>query len=275
MQENKRAQEQARELARERHINERLQQANGRLQEANESLTQVNQLKDEFLANTSHELRTPLTAILGFSSILREELPGEYDELIDPIESNGHRLLLTVNSLLDIAKLRSGMMEVYRKYVDVGEQAAEIVRLLKPLAQQKKLRFQLKLPPYPVSAHLDPRYLERILYNIVGNAIKFTESGEVRVEVAQKEDTVVLRVIDTGIGIDEEFLPHIFEEFKQESTGLARSYEGSGLGLAITSRLATLMDGQIRVESEKGKGSTFTVIFPAVVVKPLPTPSAV
>ncbi|HMB93416.1 MAG TPA: ATP-binding protein [Rhodothermales bacterium] len=273
MQENKRAQEQARELARERHINERLQQANGRLQEANESLTQVNKLKDEFLANTSHELRTPLTAILGFSSILKEELTGQYDELIDPIESNGQRLLLTVNSLLDIAKLRSGMMELQRTYVDVGEKVTEILRLLKPLARQKNLPVELRRPAKPVSANLDPRYLDRILYNIIGNAIKFTEEGQVQIVVEQKEATAVIRVIDTGIGIEEQFIPHIFDEFKQESTGLSRSYEGSGLGLAITSRLVNLMEGTIEVESEKGVGSTFTVIFPALVPTSLPTPS--
>lgn len=274
MQENKRAQEQARELARERHINERLQQANGRLQEANESLTQVNKLKDEFLANTSHELRTPLTAILGFSSILKEELSGEYDELIDPIESNGQRLLLTVNSLLDIAKLRSGMMEVQRTYVDMGEKVAEIMRLLTPLARQKNLPIELQRPSKPVSANLDPRYLDRILYNIIGNAIKFTEEGQVQVVVEQKGGSAVIRVIDTGVGIEEAFIPHIFDEFKQESTGLSRSFEGSGLGLAITSRLVNLMGGTIEVESQKGIGSTFTVSFPALMPTPLPAPSA-
>ncbi len=271
LQENKRAQEQARELAQERHINERLQQANRRLQEANESLRQANQLKDEFLANTSHELRTPLTAILGFTAVLKEEVPEEFLEFLDPIESNGQRLLNTVNSLLDIAKLRAGMMEILREEVDMGAQAAELIRLLAPLAQQKHLLLELVRPPQPLYVHLDRRFLERILYNLIGNAIKFTETGKVSVLVERDGDYVCLRVSDTGIGIDADFIPHLFDEFKQESTGLARLHEGSGLGLAITARLVKLMDGDIFVESEKGQGSTFSIVFPVyepVVAEP-------
>ena len=263
VEENKRAQEQARELARERIVNERLQQANRRLQEANDSLTKVNKLKDEFLATTSHELRTPLTAILGFTSVLQEELPPHYMELLDPIKSNGQRLLQTVNSLLELAKLRAGMMEIRREVIDVGVLAKEVNRLLAPLAFQKDLLLEFIPSPQPQLVHLDRRFLERILNNLVGNAIKFTEEGTVSVTVEGKEDRVFIGIADTGIGIAESFVPHLFDEFKQESSGLSRSYEGSGLGLSITARLVELMDGTIAVESEKGQGSVFTVSFPA------------
>ena len=255
VQENKRAQEQARELERERELNQRLQ-------EANESLVQANRLKDEFLANTSHELRTPLTAILGFTQILKDELPDTFLELLDPIESNGERLLHTLNSLLEVARLRAGTLELERRPVNVGDQAAEVLRLLAPLAQQGALSLDLERPPAPLFANLDRHCFEQILNNLVGNAIKFTEAGGVTVRVEQQDERVCVHVRDTGIGIDESFIPLLFEEFKQESTGLARSHEGNGLGLAITARLVELMDGEIVVQSEKGKGSVFTVSFP-------------
>ena len=254
VEENKRAQEQARELERERQLNKRLQ-------DANESLRQANQLKDTFLANTSHELRTPLTAILGFTSLLRDEVPEEYQELLDPIESNGQRLLNTLNSLLDIAQLRAGMMEVNFQRVDVGKETAETMRLLAPLARQNNLTFDFVRPPEPLYARLDRQYFGRVLTNLIGNAIKFTEEGGIRVEVAPREDRVCVHVRDTGVGIDESFLPHLFDEFKQESSGLARLHEGNGLGLTITARLVELMEGRIEVQSKKGKGSVFTVSF--------------
>ena len=262
VEENKRAQEQVRELARERLVNERLQQANNRLQEANEGLLQVNKLKDEFLATTSHELRTPLTAILGFTAVLQEELSEPYQELLDPIKSNGQRLLHTVNSLLELAKLRAGMMEAHREVLDVGDLAAEVIRMLAPLANQKALPLELLRPPQLLLVHLDRRFLEHILNNLIGNAIKFTEEGHVHVAVEQESDQVFIRISDTGIGIDEAFIPYLFDEFKQESSGLSRSHEGSGLGLSITARLVELMDGAIDVESRKGRGSVFTVSFP-------------
>ena len=261
VQENKRAQEQARELERERQLNKRLQ-------EANESLLQANQLKDAFLANTSHELRTPLTAILGFAALLRDEIPKEYHEFLDPIESNGRRLLNTLNSLLDIAQLRAGMMEVNLQPIDVGKETAQTMRLLEPLARQNNLQFDFVRPPEPLYARLDHQYLDRILTNLIGNAIKFTNAGGVSVEVEQRDDWVRVHIRDTGIGIDESFLPHLFDEFKQESSGLGRLHEGNGLGLTITARLVELMKGRIEVQSEKGKGSVFTVSFAAYIPKP-------
>ncbi|MCH8961696.1 MAG: hypothetical protein IH820_10345 [Bacteroidetes bacterium] len=261
VQENKRAQEQARELERERQLNKRLQ-------EANESLRQANQLKDTFLANTSHELRTPLTAILGFTLLLRDEVPQEYRELLDPIESNGQRLLNTLNSLLDIAQLRAGMMEVNFQQVELGKETAEAMRLLAPLARQNNLQFDFVRPPEPLYVRLDSQYFGRVLTNLIGNAIKFTDEGGIHVEVAEREDRVWVHVRDTGVGMDESFLPHLFEEFKQESSGMGRLHEGNGLGLTITARLVELMHGRIEVQSKKGKGSVFTVSFAAHVPEP-------
>ncbi len=261
--ERRRAQKQAQELARERVVNERLQQANRRLQQANYGLQQANQLKDEFLANTSHELRTPLTAILGFTSVLQEEVDPSHQEFLELIEMNGERLLTTVNSLLDLAKLRAGMMDIDREVVNTQDLSERIARMLKPLADEKNLRLEvLPADGAPALAMADRRYLEQILFNLIGNAIKFTEEGSVEIGIRSESDTVQLWVTDTGIGIGQEFLPHLFEEFKQESSGLSRSHEGSGLGLSITARLVEMMEGEIEVESEKGTGTTFTVHLP-------------
>ncbi len=261
VQQSKRAQEQARELEREREHNQRLQ-------EVNESLIQANRLKDEFLANTSHELRTPLTAILGFTHILQEELPEHFQELLDPIESNSERLLHTLNSLLEVARLRAGTLELDRHPLNIGNKAAEVLRLLAPLAQQGGLALDLERSPKPLYANLDGHCFEQILNNLVGNAIKFTEKGGVTVTVKEQGGRVAVHVRDTGIGIDESFIPFLFDEFKQESTGLARSHEGNGLGLTITARLVELMDGEIEVQSEKGVGSVFTVFFPLHATPP-------
>lgn len=277
VQERRRAERQARELARERVVNQRLQQANRRLQQANQGLQQANKLKDEFLANTSHELRTPLTAILGFTSVLQEETDDHRSEFLELIEMNGQRLLSTVNSLLDIAKLRAGMVDMERQPVDMRAVAQRIARMLQPLAEQKGLTMRVMPDADDADAFVDRRYLEQILFNLVGNAIKFTNEGRVEVDVVAQARSVMLEVSDTGVGIDEAFLPHLFEEFKQESSGLDRSHEGSGLGLSITARLVNMMEGTIQVESEKGEGTTFTVAFPRAAEsarQPGPAPSS-
>jgi signal transduction histidine kinase len=259
---HRRAQRQAEELERERSVNERLQESYSRLQEANESLLQADKLKDEFLANTSHELRTPLTAILGFASILKDEVDGEHREFMGMIEENGKRLLHTLNSLLDLAKLRVGMMETEMKPVDVVGRAHDLSKLMMPLAKKKGIELDVRTPSSAVFALLDEHCAERILYNLVGNAIKFTDEGAVLIIVEDDGEDVLITVRDTGIGIEEQFIPQLFDEFRQESAGLTREHEGSGLGLAITNRLVLLMNGSISVESRKGVGSTFTVRFP-------------
>jgi signal transduction histidine kinase len=251
---SRRAEERARELKRERKLSKRLQEANTRLEEAN-------QLKEELLANTSHELRTPLTSIRGFAEVLKEELPEEHHEFLGYIESNTNRLIQTVDSLMSLAKLRAGVVEADQERVELGEQAEEVVTLLRPLAEEKDINLRLDKDS-GVCVSGDPQHVHQILNNLVGNAIKFTEEGGVAVSVEHAGEEAVLKVRDSGVGISEEFMPHLFEDFEQESSGLTRSHEGSGLGLSITSRLVNLMDGAINVESAKGEGSVFTVTFP-------------
>lgn len=219
-------------------------------------------LKTTILRNMSHEIRTPLTAILGFSQVLSEEVDPSQREFVTYISENGRRLLSTLNAILDLAKLEQHEMRLEREPVDVCATARESVALLAPVARQRGLVLRAETPAHAITALLDRNGLERILQNLIGNALKFTDEGEVVVTVSANDAQVCLQVRDTGIGIDEAFLPHVFEEFTQESSGLARSHEGSGLGLAITHRLVEAHGGTISVDSAKHKGTTFTVLFP-------------
>ncbi|MEP0545961.1 MAG: ATP-binding protein [Rhodothermales bacterium] len=249
-------------LLHEQAVNRRLDTANARLREANERLHQADKLKDDFLANTSHELRTPLTAILGFADVLQDELEGELHSFATMIKRGGERLLDTVNALLDMARLQADVIDVEPSDLDVIEEAKETVRALEPLADEKGLFLRVLPESSALPARMDQASLERILVNLVGNAIKFTQEGGVTVLIDASDDEVFLTVRDTGIGIHDEFLPDLFEEFNQQSTGYGRSHEGSGLGLAITRRIVHMLGGDIDVESRVGGGTTFQVTIP-------------
>ncbi|HEX9950414.1 MAG TPA: ATP-binding protein [Rubricoccaceae bacterium] len=230
-------------------------------------------LKTAFLANMSHEIRTPLTAILGYSELLGEEVSGEQRALVESISSSGHRLLDTLNSVLDLAQLEADGVRPELRPVDVAAGVRQAVGALGALATRRGLSLDVTTDGTAMAA-LDAACLGRIVTNLVGNALKFTETGGVvvAVDTAPLPDGsgpgVRLRVRDTGIGIPEEFRPHLFDEFRQETDGEARSHEGSGLGLAITQRLTRLMGGTIAVESRRPGGSTFTVTFPALAAAP-------
>ncbi len=253
---------------------------------AKEQAEEVARLKSTFLANMSHEIRTPLTGILGFAGILAEEITDpQLHEFVGLIEKSGRRLMETLNSVLDLARLEAGRMELTLEARPLGELAEEHVRLMQPLAQDRDLLLETDLRAPEVQARVDVGAFNRILTNLVGNALKFTEEGGVRVEVDADEVHAILRVRDTGVGIDAAFLPRLFDEFEQESTGIERSHEGSGLGLTITRQLVERMHGTIDVESVKGIGSVFTVrlprtdaaaeapsVFPDDAEEDLPTP---
>ena len=253
--EKRQARRRVQKLERERVVAERLKKANDRLREAN-------RLKEDFLATTSHELRTPLTNILGSLEVLRGMMEGEETEFLDMIEENGKRLKRTLNALLDLSMLRSGEEDVELTPTSLDECVERVASDLRADAEEKGLSFRVDLSGAPMWADLDEQYLEQILRNLIENAIKYTDEGVVAVSTGTAEGRVYAEVEDTGIGIDEAFLPDLFEEFKQESRGRSRTYEGNGLGLAISARLADQMDGAIRVETEKHKGSRFRVEFP-------------
>ena len=227
-------------------------------------------LKTSLLNNMSHELRTPLTAILGFAELLTESADDGQREYAEHVLHGAERLYDTVNSVLGLAQLEAGAPTLEVRPVDVAGHLREALELLRPLADQKGIGLRLDVRTARAHAETDAACLGRIVNNLVGNAIKFTDDGEVTVEVSAHADRVVVRVRDTGVGISESFLPHLFEEFQQESTGLARSHEGSGLGLTITKRLVEVLGGEIAVESEKGAGSTFAVTLPRAAAPATP-----
>ncbi len=255
-----------------RDVTERKRSENALLK-AKEQAEEVARMKSAFLANMSHEIRTPLTGILGFAGVLAEEVEDEHREFVQLIEKSGRRLLETLNSVLDLARLEADQMELDTNVLDVGEQVEDVVSLLVPLAAEKGLTLQTVVEAPGALARLDAGCLNRIVNNLVGNAIKFTATGSVTARVAADDRQVTIQVEDTGIGVDREFLPNLFEEFKQESTGMGRSHEGSGLGLTITRKLVEMMRGTVSVESAKGAGSTFTVVFPRAETT-TPTPEA-
>lgn len=173
----------------------------------------------------------------------------------------------TVNSVLGLAHLEDGKTTLAIQPFDVTTCLREAVALLQPVAIRRGLELRFDDCATQVWALADEAGLRRVVNNLVGNAIKFTEQGKVEVEVCADDEHVQIRISDTGVGIAPAFLPRIFEEFQQESTGIARSYEGNGLGLAISKRLVEMMRGSIEVESIKGRGSTFTVSLPRVASK--------
>jgi|GEM_PF-5550455 len=218
-------------------------------------------LKSAFLASMSHEIRTPLTAVIGFAELLAEEVPDAQREMAEAIAGGGRRLLATLNSVLDLARLDAGRQSLALRPLDVADALRRGTDLLRPLAERRGLALTYEGPAsFVVPA--DEGALDRVLVNLLGNALKFTEHGGVTVTLAPTDDALVLAVADTGIGMDAAFLPHVFSEFRQESEGERRSHEGSGLGLAITRRLVELMNGTITVTSERGAGTTFTVRLP-------------
>jgi len=261
--ENRKAKEQKIELERNRVVMKKLE-------EANQSLTQANRMRDEFLATTSHELRTPMTAILGFTSILKEEIPpdAEYREFLDIIEESGDRLLDTLTSLLDLARLRADNMELSFEPVDLGEAAHAATSRFEAKATHKGIKLAVDVAAEPLVLPLDSYATGRTLDILLSNAIKFTDEGEVRVCLSRDTNPetgapkAVIDVVDTGIGMDAAYMETLFEAYTQESVGLSRSHEGQGLGLAICAGLVELMNGRISVTSTKGEGSTFRISFP-------------
>ncbi len=258
VEENEAARRQAVTLDQEREANERLR-------EANVELMKVNEFKDQVLSNTSHEMRTPLAAIIGFATLLREELlevNDDHREFLGMIEKNGYRLQDTIESFVGVAKIRSGLVKMVPRDADASELVRIVSKHYAALAEDKDLAFDVDVPAGEVECRVDEHYLQRILKNLLGNAVKFTEAGSVGIRLLPAANALDIIVYDTGIGISEEFKEEMFDDFTQESTGMRRSYEGTGLGLPVVSRLVELLGGSIKVESKRGKGSTFTVTVP-------------
>jgi|GEM_PF-776529 len=234
------------------------------LKHAKRKAEEMNELKTRFLANMSHEIRTPLTGIIGFSELLSNmNLDNGATQFANSIYRSGRRLMETLNSVLDLSQLEAGAMRVNQQTVALDAVASGVVDNLRSRADKKAIQLSLYTPEQPFELVTDQAAIQRILFNIIGNAIKFTpRGGSVEVRLQRAGDGTVLEVADTGIGIEPDFLPDLFQPFRQESTGDSRSYEGSGLGLAITKQLVDLLGGAIEVDSTRGEGTTFSVQLP-------------
>jgi len=234
-----------------------------------EEAEEMSRLKSAFLANMSHEIRTPLTTILGYAALLAEEAPEDLREFTDIIERGGHRLLETLNSVLDLSMLEASTVRTRPAAIDLVPEVQEKVAIFHGLAEEKAVEIAFECLTPSLVAEVDMACFDRILNNLLGNAVKFTQVGRITVTLHAAAGEFHVAITDTGVGISPEFLPHVFEEFKQESTGSNRAFEGTGLGLAITRRLVHLLGGTVKVVSEKGSGSTFTVSLPLVQPAPV------
>ena len=229
---------------------------------AKQEAEKLNRLKTAFLANMSHEIRTPLTSIIGFAEILQDELGSEHGRAPELIYTAGRRLMNTLDSVLQLSRLEADAIRLHPVDVQLTDEVRDTILLFENQAQEAGIDLRLDVPSEPVEIHTDPSALQRVLQNLIGNAVKFTSEGYVRVTASEDGDTATLTVGDTGIGISRDFIDKIYEAFEQESTGTGRSYEGSGLGLTVVSRLVRLMGGDVQVQSTPGEGTRFTVTLP-------------
>lgn len=234
-----------------------------RLRSVKQSLDEITRFKTSLLSNMSHEVRTPLSSILGWAAVLNDELPDRQRELVCLIENSGRRLLNTLNSVIELAHLHANTMKLRPALIDANDAVASTVSGMAGVAEEKGLRLDVEPAGEPAWVCLDTRCLHRSLVHLLDNAIKFTEHGHIVVRVRTDGKQVLVVVEDTGTGIGEEFLPSIFDEFKQESAGLSRDHEGNGLGLPIARRLVEMSGGRIDVVSTRGVGSTFTISLAA------------
>lgn len=253
----------------EQKAQEEIRRRSETLQEQNRLIREASRLKSEFLANMSHELRTPLNAVIGFSEFMIDQKAGalnaQQTEYLNDILASGRHLLQLINDVLDLAKIEAGKMELDLRTFSFRKAVDEVCTVMRSTALKRNIRIDVNLASNLDFVILDERKFKQILYNLLSNAVKFShEDGKIEVIGCALEGLgqIRLQVKDRGIGIKKEDLPRLFREFEQLGAGTARRHEGTGLGLALTKQIVELQEGTISVESEFGKGSTFTVTLP-------------
>ncbi|MBK8987480.1 MAG: GAF domain-containing protein [Chloroflexi bacterium] len=236
--------------------------------QASDKLREVDRLKSEFLASMSHELRTPLNSIIGFADVLLEGLDGDLNERMEEdvrlIRDSGNHLRALIGDILDMSKIEAGRMELRYEEIDMRQMANDVIATAAPLAEAKKLALYCNIDDDVDIVEADRTRLRQVMWNIVGNAIKFTEKGHVALNLQMRNNNLLVAIEDTGIGIKEENVSIVFEQFRQIDGNLNRSAGGTGLGMPITKKLIELHGGEIWVESAVGKGSTFWFTIPNV-----------
>jgi PAS domain S-box-containing protein len=253
-----------------RQLNEELEQRVAkRTEELAAAMTRAQEsdrLKSAFLATMSHELRTPLNSIIGFTGVILQGLAGPLNEeqtkQLNMTHASAHHLLALINDVLDLSKIEAGQLEIVKRPFDMRQAIENVLRVVQPLLQKKDLLLRTSIGSNVGIINQDRRRVEQVLINLVNNAIKFTERGEVNIECQIRDGWLETCVRDTGMGIKPEDMHKLFKPFQQIETGLARSHEGTGLGLSICRYLVTAMGGEITVESQWGVGSTFTFTLP-------------
>jgi GAF domain-containing protein len=239
------------------------------IQDKSRQLEEASQHKSQFLANMSHELRTPLNAILGYTELMADGAYGEPSEkmlgILKRLEANGKHLLGLINDVLDLSKIEAGQLELELSDYCIQDIAQTVRSTLEPLAADKKLAFKVELAPQLPSGHGDGRRLTQVLINLVGNAIKFTDTGEVAIKAEANNGSFHVSVRDTGPGISSADQARLFQEFQQADNAITKKKGGTGLGLAISKRIIEMHGGRIWVESQPGQGSTFTFTLPVIV----------
>ena len=243
-----------------------LEAANRELQIANLKIREADRLKSEFLANMSHELRTPMNAIIGFTKLVRRKsadlLPLRQRENLEKVEISANQLLALINDILDLSKIEAGKMSVNIMPFDLAPLVDTCFATVESMVQGGRVRFLKEVPDDLPEVLSDQDKLKQIIINLLSNALKFTEEGEVKLSAALEDASLRIAVSDTGIGISSDALEYIFDEFRQADGSSTREHGGTGLGLSITKKLTHLLGGTIDVSSVEGEGSTFTVTLP-------------
>ena len=241
------------------------------IQDKSRQLAEASQHKSQFLANMSHELRTPLNAIIGVSEMLREdaETLKQNTEPLDRVLGAGRHLLALINDILDLSKIEAGRMELHLESFRLAPLIEDVGKTIEPIATKNGNRIVVDCPTDLGTIHADQTRFRQSLLNLASNANKFTEKGTITIAAHQGQengrDWITLAVTDTGIGMTAEQMGKLFQEFSQASSATASKYGGTGLGLAISRRFCQMMGGDITVESELGRGSTFTIRLPRIV----------
>ena len=239
------------------------------IQDKSRQLAEASQHKSQFLANMSHELRTPLNAILGYAELILDNVygdtPEKMREVLDRIQRNGRHLLGLINDVLDLSKIEAGQLNLSLADYSLKEVVQSVYSAVEALAKEKHIALKVEVPPHLPAARGDERKLTQVLLNLVGNAIKFTDTGEVAIKAFAANGSFTVAVRDTGPGIAEPEQAKIFEEFQQADSSITKKKGGTGLGLAIAKRIVELHGGRIWVKSSPGQGSTFSFTLPTKV----------
>jgi len=247
-------------------LNEQLSRHGAELEDQNEALNRLDHSKDEFLTNTSHELKTPINGMIGIAESLRDGVSGPVTEKLKAdlsiIISSGHRLANLINDILDFSKLKHQKIVLNQQPINIKSVVVTVVELCRPMLKEKQVQIVDHIPPNAPNVYADENRVEQIVQNLVNNAIKFTDYGQVVISYTSTTDWLYLSVLDTGIGIEEQHLSRIFKSFEQIDGSTERIYGGTGIGLSISKQLVELHGGTIEVSSDPGKGSCFTFSLP-------------